>query len=146
MGKYQLSPKKLKVATDVCQQLEESGREVNAHNLVDVSRPEDAPLHKEFEWDDAVAGEKYREEQARSILRQVIFYHPESQEPIRKYYHVYHDDPTYYPIDVILKKPDMREQLLKNALKDLEAFKRKYSQLVELAAVFTAIDDFKHSV
>ena len=31
---------------------------LTAHNLVDVSRPEDAPLHGEFEWNDEIAAEK----------------------------------------------------------------------------------------
>ena len=39
--------------------------------VVDESRPADAPLHKAFEWDDGIAGEKYRVHQARNIIRAV---------------------------------------------------------------------------
>lgn len=39
--------------------------------VVDESRPEDAPLHPCFEWDDETAAEKYREHQATTIIRSV---------------------------------------------------------------------------
>jgi len=39
--------------------------------VVDEARPEDSPLHAAFEWDDSIAAEKYRLEQARRLLRQV---------------------------------------------------------------------------
>jgi hypothetical protein len=37
-------------------------------NLVNASRPEDAPLHNEFEWDDTIAAEKYRNVQAGKMI------------------------------------------------------------------------------
>lgn len=40
-------------------------------NVVDAARAEDHPLHSRFEWDDAVAGEKYRLGQARQLIRVV---------------------------------------------------------------------------
>lgn len=39
--------------------------------VVDASRPIDAPLHSRFEWDDSIAGERYREVQAAQIIRSV---------------------------------------------------------------------------
>ena len=42
------------VAGEVCEELEKKG-ELTAKNLVDVSRPEDAPLHKCFNWNDEEA-------------------------------------------------------------------------------------------
>lgn len=39
--------------------------------VVDESRPEDAPLHSRFEWDDGVAGEAYRRQQAAHMIRSV---------------------------------------------------------------------------
>lgn len=37
--------------------------------VVDAARPDNAPLHNQFEWDDGIAGEKYRIEQARGIIK-----------------------------------------------------------------------------
>ena len=38
-------------AGEICEKLEKNGG-LTAKRLVDESRPEDAPLHKEFEWND----------------------------------------------------------------------------------------------
>ena len=37
--------------------------------VVLAARPDESPLHQYFEWDDTKAGEKYREMQARTLLR-----------------------------------------------------------------------------
>jgi len=66
-----------------------AGRELDrirvAHNglrpadVVDESRPEDAPLHPVFEWQDPIAAERWREHQARDLIRQVVVV-PQPQE------------------------------------------------------------------
>ena len=37
-------------------------------NVLKDARKETSPLHGEFEWDDSIAGHKYRLEQARSLI------------------------------------------------------------------------------
>lgn len=59
------------VAGEVCAGLEERNQ-LTPGNLVDVSRPDEAPLHGEFEWDDTVAAERYRETQARHVIRSIV--------------------------------------------------------------------------
>ena len=49
-------------AYDTIHDLYQQGK-TTAKDLVDASRPEEAPLHKLFEWNDSIAAEKYREEQ-----------------------------------------------------------------------------------
>lgn len=49
----------------------ENGPGLTAKNLVDVSRPEDAPLHSVFEWNDSTAAELYRENQARRLIASI---------------------------------------------------------------------------
>lgn len=39
--------------------------------VVEEARPEDAPLHPAFEWDNDTAAEKYREHQATNLIRRV---------------------------------------------------------------------------
>lgn len=39
--------------------------------VVDEARPADHPLHSRFEWDDAVAGERYRLDQARDLIQSI---------------------------------------------------------------------------
>lgn len=53
--------------------LYEQHGELTAPLVVDEARPSGAPLHRYFQWDDAVAAEEYRLEQARSMIRRVRF-------------------------------------------------------------------------
>lgn len=118
----------------------ERENKLTAKNLVDANREEGTPLHDEFEWDDAVAAESYREEQARHIIRSLTVVVDE-QDPVRAYFNIVHNEPEYHHIETILRSPDSTDALLKTALGELLAFERKYSQLTQLAGVFRAIHE-----
>ena len=132
------------VAGEVCNKLDAEGN-LTAKALVDVSRPEDAPLHPEFEWNDGIAAEKWREQQGRLIINHLTVV-IDNQEPVRKFFNIENTANTYTSIDVILKNTDTREQLLQMALRELGAFKRKYSQLTELAKLFDAISETEEAL
>lgn len=100
----------------------------------------DAPLHNEFEWNDSVAAEAYRETQARHIINCIEIVR-EEKEPVRAFFSISRAEPEYRHIDAIMKEEDKRQALLNMALAELLSFKKKYAQLEELAAVFTAIDE-----
>lgn len=129
------------VAAEVMDRLAEEDR-LNAQELVEESRPEDAPLHSEFEWDDSVAAEKYREEQAGALIRHlVVRIEANDQEyPTRQYFMIQPEAKIYEPIQVILKDEDKTDLLLEQANRELRAFKAKYACLKELAEVIKAID------
>ncbi len=126
-------------AGEVCEKLEKTVG-LTAKNLLDASRPEDAPLHGEFEWDDTKAAEAYRETQASYIIRMLCVAPEEEQkEPVRAYF-VTATAKVYESVNVIMHDEDRRSALLETALKELESFRRKYSALSELSEVFAAID------
>ena len=129
------------VAAEVMDRLAEEDR-LNAQELVEESRPEDAPLHSEFEWDDSIAAEKYREEQAGALIRHlVVRIEANDQEyPTRQYFMIQPEAKIYEPIQVILKDEDKTDLLLGQAKRELRAFKAKYACLKELAEVIKAID------
>ena len=133
-------PVKAQVAGEECERLQKEGR-LTPENLVDESRPDDAPLHKCFEWDDTVAAERYREDQARFIIRSIEVVVEQHNEPTRAFVPVVSETKHQYEsIDVVLRSADSREALLDSARRDLLAFRRKYKTLYELADVFAAID------
>ena len=121
--------------------LTEEGR-LTPSDLVEDSRPEDAPLHAEFEWDDSIAAEKYREDQARAIIRHLTVQIEANNEQyqVRQYFIVQKESNEYEPIQLILKDEDKTAMLLDQAKRELQAFKAKYACLKELAAVIKAID------
>lgn len=138
------SPVSAQVAGEVCASLEQAGN-LTPQALVEVSRAEDAPLHDAFEWDDVVAAERYRETQAGYIIRSVEVVVDGSAEPVRAFVSVTESRKSapYASIEHVMARSDSRAMLLERARADLEAFRRKYQQLTELAGVFAAIDSLE---
>lgn len=105
-----------------------------------------SPLHKYFEWDDTKAAEKHRLEQARGLIRTVVvrFNEDFDSEPVRAFVSVKvggDEQPSYQPTHVALTRPDLRGQLLNQAMDDMIKFRRKYNQLKELAKVLETMDE-----
>lgn len=121
---------------------------VTAKELLDDSRDENAPLHPCFEWNDSVAAEKYRVNQAHDIIRgiEVIIEDSETPTVTRLFVNTQPVSPKkqgeYVSIDVVLNNSNYRAQVLSNALIELRAFQRKYAVYKELLGVFKAIDAF----
>lgn len=133
--------------------------------VVNESRPDEAILHDCFEWEDGIAAELYREEQARAVIRHIVIVpapppveqkinaciktttelpsQPELKEPIRAFVHVKpgNNKPQYKPIQDVMADEELKTQMLVSALKDLESFRKKYHELVQLTKVFQAIDE-----
>lgn len=133
-------PVSAQTAGDECERLRSDGR-LTPRNLVDESRPEDAPLHKCFEWDDTTAAEKWRETQAAYIIRSVEVVIEQSPTPTRAFVATVSDgNRRYESIGYVLRDSDGRDALLDSARRELLAFRRKYQTLHELADVFDAIE------
>ena len=132
------------VAGEMCAKLEKEGR-LTAKNLLNENREKDAPLHDAFNWNDSEAAELFREEQARYIIRSIVVKKENVAEPIRQFIHVDVNENKYHSVDVLLSKVDTRDAVLRMALAELQAFRKKYQGLEELSKVFAAIDQLKIS-
>lgn len=142
-------PVKAEVAADTIKNLQASlGKStITAKELLDASRDENAPLHDCFEWDDSVAAEKFRQDQARRIIIGIEVTKSETiPTTTRLFVNVV---PTaakkqgeFATIFQAMVVDDWRKQVLMDALKELRSFQRKYSVYKELADVCTAIDTF----
>ena len=92
--------------------------ELTAPLVVDESRPEEAPLHPAFEWDDAIAAERHREHQARNIIRSVkVITEDKPSEPV--YVHV-SSAQSYKPVAEVVKCVSMYAEALLAATKQVE--------------------------
>jgi len=127
-------------AGEVCRKLEEEGN-LTPKALVEASRPEDAPLHSMFEWDDAVAAERYREVQGGMIIRYLEVVPSGSSEPVRAFVSVAAEGGgrSYMDVTAALSSEPTRDEVLETALAELRAFERKYRSLSELSDVLAAI-------
>lgn len=115
-------------------------KEISPQNIVELARDENSVLHNDFEWNDTIAGEKYRNLQAREMIRMFVFTPVEKDnEPIRTF-EITTQKSVYQPVKMILKNEDEYQNLLKRAKLELQAFKQRYQTLSELESIFLEID------
>lgn len=116
-------------------------RRVTPEEVLEQARNNvDSELHKCFEWDDSVAAEKFRLQQARQIIQLLVITPKyEDDEPIRAF-QISSEKNVYQPTRLIIQQPDEYTQLLKRAKGELFAIEKRYKMLSELEAVFAAID------
>lgn len=115
---------------------------VTKEAFLEESRPEDSPTHAMFEWNDGIAAEKYRLEQSRWIIADVVVTIEREEEPVKKVAgfvnvtHGKHNKAEYNSIEIAMEDEDKRKAVLSNAFDELRAFEAKYSEYQELAGVF----------
>jgi hypothetical protein len=113
--------------------------------VIDDARPEEAPLHPAFEWDDGAAAEEYRRLQARNLINSLVVYveRGPKQEPaeVRAFVNVTdHGGARFYtPILAAMSDADQRQQVIQQALAELRGWQRRYSRYEELARYTRAI-------
>ena len=124
-------------AQKVCEEIGDTS--ITAEEVLNRARNVDSELHKCFEWDDSIAGEKYRLQQAQNILRMLVFYPTvESKQPVRVF--SYTTETKYKPTVQMVVNIDEYQELLKRAKQELQAFRNKYKTLSELQDIFNLID------
>lgn len=121
----------------------QNGR-LEAADVVRESREPSAPLHPEFEWDDVKAADAHRVSQAMAIIRHIAIEMPKRDgpdTPVRAFVSVVRDeDRSYTSVAHALADPDLRQQVLDQAWRDLEAWRKRNAELTELAEIFASID------
>lgn len=132
-----------KVITELKRIANKNGGLLQPETVVESARPASSPLHSRFEWDNTVAGQQYRIWQARQLIRVSVEIIPSMEKPTDVFVSLSTDrekESGGYRIMVdVLTDKQMRQQMLADALAELEIFREKYSRLKELAAVFAAI-------
>jgi hypothetical protein len=110
-----------------------NGGELRPHDVVDAAKAKNHPLHRYFEWDDKIAANAYRVDQARALIRIVRVEVDEDKEPVRAFLSVKDDGgQRYQPVEKVLTSASMQIALLKAAKKDLESFRHRYGLLRDL--------------
>lgn len=112
--------------------------------LVDDARPTDALLHPCFEWNNQKAAEKYRHDQAKTMISNLITVSIDGdkevdQAPAFVNIKQRNESAHYQAVTVALSNEATREQVLRNAKAELAMFKRKYENLLNLTKI---LEDF----
>lgn len=113
--------------------------------VIEAARPKRHPLHNRFTWDDTKAAKRWRIEEARRLIVQVVvtIARPRNRTvSVRAYASLPTDRAKgggYRSIQDILSNRRQRTELLAAALSELEAFKKRYGKLAELGPIFDAL-------
>jgi hypothetical protein len=111
-------------------------------DVVDEAKSQKHPLHAKFQWDNTQAAHEYRLWQARQLIRVCVEVVASGLDPSPVFVSVStdrgHAGGGYRVTADVMSDAELRNQLLKDALFELNCFQRKYAQLRELAEVFSA--------
>lgn len=107
--------------------------EFNTQEMVDFARNNpNSEMYNLFEWNDAIAAEQYRNQQARNILRflkiTVINEETKTKEPTLTRYFIStgKQDGTYKKTEVVFHSPTDADKVLENMRRDAENFINRY--------------------
>ena len=103
--------------------------------VVMAAAAEDHPLHGRFEWDDAVAGHKYRLSQARELIRVVREKYVDgngSPESVR-FFHAIPDEQgmAYQPLDEVVENDIATKVLLQSMEREWRSLLKRYERFSE---------------
>lgn len=105
-------------------------------DVVQAARNEESPLHEHFTWDDLKAAEKYRLWEARHLVNTItVVVTVAGKETETRGFHsitMEGDDETieqrYTAIKIVSASPDMREQVIERAKRELAGWSARYEQ------------------
>lgn len=117
--------------------------------VVDEARKEASPLHSAFEWDDAIAGEKYRLGQAQKLIRSFRVIQDDGDGSFERPVFVglsvdrteNSSNNPYRLADDIKTRPDLLAVAERDALEQLRGLKDRYAHLKRLRDIWDAIDN-----
>lgn len=140
-----------KVGEEIEALYELNGGVVSPQDVVVAAKSDDSEMHPLFTWDDVEAAQKQRRGEASYVMRNLVVVVQSSGQkgakqdaqviPIRAMINARTEQGRgYMPISVAMADSGIREQILGAALGELNAWRRKYQSLKELADIFDAID------
>jgi type II secretory pathway component PulL len=136
------------VAGAELEKIEQEHGEVTQQAVVDAARPKKSVLHDLFEWDDKIAGEKWRLNQARCLIAALVVVPDEDKNYDKRAYvnivkraEHHQEQARYINYENAMSDQELGQTVLQNAKQELAAFRDKYKSLSELARVFEAIDE-----
>ena len=118
---------------------------LTAESVVAAARDEGSVLHPQFEWDNDAAAENYRLWQARQLIRVTVEYIGPVDAPVKTRVFVSltpdrrQESGGYRHIVAVLSDREKRQQLLADAMAEMERFQRKYESLQEVSEVIAAM-------
>ena len=136
------------VAGEVMEKIEKRDGKLTKEAFLEESRPINSPTHGCFEWDDGVAAEKYRLEQARHTINdiQVKIIRDDTETDAPAFVKVTIGAKTkadYINVETTIQTDEYRRAAIRNAIEEVEAVLSKYNTYVELERIVIATNETK---
>lgn len=122
---------------DVMQAIYDGHGKLTPSIVVDEARDESHPLHSRFEWDDKVAGDAYRRDQAHELIRSVRVVYREATETesartVRAFHAVRREDGhVYEPTEKVAEDELLSKIVLQDMEREWKQLMRRYGQFEE---------------
>lgn len=107
-----------------------------------------SPLHKCFNWDDTDAAEKYRHRQAKRLLKHLVS-KTANERKTRAFVFVQMPGggaKSYIPLRSAMGRPELRDQLLDNAVKPLERWLKVYGDRTDMGSVKKRVEQLRRAI
>lgn len=118
--------------------------ELTPEDVLADAKHDNSPLHSFFEWDDSAAAQQHRLQQARGLIRSVVAVYVSDDKPAvrqKAYIHIPEGKTSHYrEASHAMSQRSTREAVLKQALAELHAWKRRYKDLKEFSALIDIIE------
>lgn len=134
------------VAGEVMEKIEERDGKLTKEAFLEESRPIESPTHNCFEWDDGIAAEKYRLEQARHTIAdiQVKVLHEDAEVKAPAFVKVTFgakSKANYVNVETTMQTDEYRKAAIQNAIEEMKEIEKKYNTYIELEKVFLALHE-----
>ena len=148
---FHINEKQAQVYGERLTKLAEERGSITPEVALSDAKKRSSPLHDYFEWDNSIAGERYRLEQAGYLIRSIvveIIDDGKSSVQTRQFYSVSSDtvedsDPevkqVYVTLNDVLTDTDKREQVVAYAWRELKGWETRYAQYSEFDEIHKVI-------
>lgn len=128
--------------------------------VVKEAESKSAPLHAAFTWDDSLAAQIQRENEARSLMRRIVVVHRDAKgvattAPVRGFvaipvvqengnqavdHRTNQPMQTYIPVVSVMSQDDLRRSYVAKAYAELQSWRQRYQDIEAFAQLFEEID------
>ena len=131
-------------AQAVYDEIQQIGDTYTPEQIVEKATDESTELHKCFEWDDSAAAHKYRLSQAQGIVRCLVLVNEKVEDKelpkVRAIVSTNMRENTYEPVKITVRNVDSYERLKAEALRELEAFRKKYAVIEKIGDIIDELE------
>lgn len=120
------------------------GVPLKPEQVVESAQDTSSVLHGVFEWEDTVAAANWRRHQARNLMNHLeVVIVNEEERHIRAFFHVVTDKghKGYVSYKDVAEVPDYHQQVLREAVRQIKHWNRRYKDYKELRHINDAIEE-----